>query len=80
MFTMVHNVMEDMCNYGALQSLSLEPSTITQKSKGVKCLSHVALVNMECQAADDPAYMKGKLELTMIVPTTQFDPSYKQSH
>ena len=34
----------------------------TQKSKGVNCVSHVALVKMESQTAIDSAYMKGRFE------------------
>ena len=40
----------------------------TQKSKGVNCVSHVALVKMDChcQTAIDSAYSKGQLDLTLI--------------
>ena len=43
--------------------------TYTKKGKGINCVSHVALVKMECQTAIDCPYIKRQLELTLIVRT-----------
>ena len=47
--------------------VGLSVGCCTEKSKGVNCVSHVALLKLECQTAIDYPYMKGQLELTLIV-------------
>ena len=51
-----------------------------QKGKVVKSVSHVALVKMESQTANDSAYLKDQPQLTLILQSQLELTSHKQSH